>query len=128
MPRLEDVRADLARAPRARAAALAGFDGLLVDEAFPPPPDDAIDADPPVLDGAIVELTHAWAAVRRATAEFLGAGEARELVVHAEGGLLAAHVVAGGWFALLWAAPSADPEAARAAVREAAERLAEVVG
>ena len=81
-----------------------------------------------MLDGAIVELTHAWAAVRRATAEFLGAGEARELVVHAEGGLLAAHVVAGGWFALLWAAPSADPEAARAAVREAAERLAEVVG
>ena len=34
MPRLEDVLAELAALPHARAAALAGFDGLLVDEAF----------------------------------------------------------------------------------------------
>lgn len=142
MPRLEDVLAELARAPGARAAALAGFDGLLVDEAFAPAggaadaaphalegaPESLGDTDPPALDGAVVELTHAWNAVRRATAEFLAAGEARELLVRADGGLLATRRVADGWFVLLWAAPDADPAVARDAVRLAGEHLAEVVG
>lgn len=123
MPRLEDVLAELAALPHARAAALAGFDGLLVDEAFAP-----ADAGPPrALDGAVVELTHAWNGVRRACGDYLDGGGARELIAVADGGLALSHTVAHAWFALLWADPEIDLERARAALRGAAERLAEVV-
>jgi len=159
MPRLEDVLADLAALPGARAAALAGFDGLIVDEAFAPgrpaarrasvadgdvgaadalisdsSVPDALMVAPPggpgmsALDGAVVELTHAWNGVRRACADYLAGGAARELLVVAEGGALVAQVVAGAWFVFLWTTPEADLEHARAAVRDAASGLAEVVG
>ena len=123
MPRLEDVLADLAAQPHVRAAALAGFDGLLVDEAFHGSGPDRS----PALDGAVVELTQAWNGVRRACAEYLDGRAARELVVVADGGMLLTHVVAHAWFVLLWAAPEVDAERGRAALREAAELLAEVV-
>ena len=123
MPRLEDVLADLAAQPHVRAAALAGFDGLLVDEAFLLSDAERV----PALDGAVVELTHAWNGVRRACVDYLDGGGARELIVVADGGLLLMHVVANAWFALLWADGEVDVERGRAALREAAERLAEVV-
>ncbi len=123
MPRLEDVLAHLAAQPHVRAAALAGFDGLLVDEAFrPEDPERA-----PALDGAVVELTHAWNGVRRACSEDLDAGGARELIVVADGGLLLTHAVAEAWFALVWADGKIDLERGRAALRDAAAELAEVV-
>ncbi|MFO8149112.1 MAG: hypothetical protein R6T93_02345 [Trueperaceae bacterium] len=147
MPRLEDVLAELAALPHARAAALAGFDGLLVDEAFllsdaelrtdaggrsdaehHAEPERRSDAQrPPALDGAVVELTHAWNGVRRACADYLDGGSAREMIVVADGGLVLTHTVAHAWFALVWADPEVDLERARAALRGAAERLAEVV-
>ncbi|MFU8889683.1 MAG: hypothetical protein ACNA8N_13900 [Trueperaceae bacterium] len=129
MPRLEDVLAELAALPHARAAALAGFDGLLVDEAFLLSSADASPeaAPAPALDGAVVELTHAWNGVRRACADYLGGGAAREMIVVAEGGLVLSHTVAHAWFALVWADPQIDLERARAALRLAAARLAEVV-
>jgi predicted regulator of Ras-like GTPase activity (Roadblock/LC7/MglB family) len=123
MPRLEDVLADLAAQPHVRAAALAGFDGLLVDEAFLL----AETGRTPALDGAVVELTHAWNGVRRACADYLDGGGARELIVVADGGLLLMHVVANAWFALLWADVEVDVERGRAALREASAQLAEVV-
>lgn len=123
MPRLEDVLAELAALPHARAAALAGFDGLLVDEAFRP----ADGRQPRALDGAVVELTHAWNGVRRAGADYLDGGAVRELVVVADGGVVVSHTVAHAWFALVWADTEIDLERARRALREAAERLAEVV-
>jgi len=123
MPHLEDVLAELAALPHARAAALAGYDGLLVDEAFPP----TDGRQPQALDGAVVELTHAWNGVRRATADYLDGGGAREMIVVADGGVALSHTVAHAWFALLWADPDIDLERARAALRDAAERLAQVV-
>ena len=123
MPRLEDVLAELAALPHARAAALAGFDGLLVDEAFLLSDTDRV----PALDGAVVELTHAWNGVRRACADYLDGGRAREMIVVADGGLVLTHTVGHAWFALVWADPEIDLERARAALRDAAERLAEVV-
>jgi predicted regulator of Ras-like GTPase activity (Roadblock/LC7/MglB family) len=123
MPRLEDVLAELAAFPHARAAALAGFDGLLVDEAFLLSDADRL----PALDGAVVELTHAWNGVRRACADYLDGGVAREMIVVADGGLVLAHTVGHAWFALLWMEPAVDLERARGALRRAAERLAEVV-
>ena len=123
MPHLEDVLAELAALPHARAAALAGFDGLLVDEAFAL----SDDRQPQALDGAVVELTHAWNGVRRATADYLDGGGAREMIVVADGGVALSHTVAHAWFALLWADPDIDLERARAALRDAAERLAQVV-
>jgi len=135
MPRLEDVLAELAALPHARAAALAGFDGLLVDEAFLLAGADGssgadgstVDARAPALDGAVVELTHAWNGVRRACADYLDGGGAREMIVVADGGLVLSHTVADAWFALVWADPEVDVERARAALRGAAERLVEVV-
>ena len=123
MPRLEDVLADLAAQPHVRAAALAGFDGLLVDEAFLL----AEAGRTPALDGAVVELTHAWNGVRRACGDYLDGGGARELIVVADGGLLLMHVVANDWFALLWADGEVDVERGRAALGAAAAQLAEVV-
>lgn len=123
MPRLEDVLAELAALPHARAAALAGFDGLLVDEAFLLSDAESV----PALDGAVVELTHAWNGVRRASSEYLDGGGARELIVVADSGVLLMHVVANAWFALLWADREIDLERGRAALRVAAARLAEVV-
>ncbi|MFN2321820.1 MAG: hypothetical protein ABR510_02505 [Trueperaceae bacterium] len=123
MPRLEDVLADLAGVPGARAAAFAGLDGLLVDEiAAPTGAGDAVD-----LDGAVVEFTHAWNALRRASAEHLGGGAAEELVLAGPGGVVVARLVAGDWFALLWAEPDVDLVAARVALAQAADGLAEVV-
>jgi predicted regulator of Ras-like GTPase activity (Roadblock/LC7/MglB family) len=135
MPRLEDVLTELAALPHARAAALAGFDGLLVDEAFLLSDADGssgaggptVAARAPALDGAVVELTHAWNGVRRACADYLEGGGAREMIVVADGGLVLSHTVADAWFALVWADPEVDLERARAALRGAAERLAEVV-
>jgi predicted regulator of Ras-like GTPase activity (Roadblock/LC7/MglB family) len=152
MPRLEDVLAELAAVPGVHAAALGGFDGLLVDEAMAPavltdvvgaPLDDPaggeaseVQAAVPELrgqlvgfdlDGAIVELTHAWNAVKRACSEHLEAGAAREVIVVAEGGVVLAHAVGGRWFALVWAAPHVELAAVRVALRRAAERLGEVV-
>jgi predicted regulator of Ras-like GTPase activity (Roadblock/LC7/MglB family) len=141
MPRLEDVLAELAALPHARAAALAGFDGLLVDEAFlladtdgssgadgPTVADGStVGVRAPALDGAVVELTHAWNGVRRACADYLDGGGAREMIVVADGGLVLSHTVANAWFALVWADPEVDVERARAALRGAAERLVEVV-
>ena len=148
MPRLEDVLAELAALPGVRAAALAGFDGLLVDEARPPEVvADGIDPEAdggaprghaPLperragdagfdLGGAVVELTHAWNALRRACAEHLGAGAAREVIVAAEGGLALARLVGERWFVLAWADPAVDLAAARDALRLAAERLTELV-
>jgi predicted regulator of Ras-like GTPase activity (Roadblock/LC7/MglB family) len=155
MPRLEEVLAELAAVPGVRAAALGGFDGLLVDEAAAPVTvadavdayvrnpadadvDDALISEATVtellgrevgydLDGAIVELTHAWHAIHRACGEHLEAGPARELVIVADGGVALAHTVGARWFALAWAAPSVDLGGARAALRRAAERLSEVV-
>lgn len=123
MPRLEDVLAELAALPHARAAALAGFDGLLVDEAFLLSDAESV----PALDGAVVELTHAWNGVRRACADYLDGGGARELIVVADGGVLLMHVVANAWFALLWADREVDLERGRAALSVAAARLAAVV-
>jgi len=123
MPRLEDVLAELAALPHARAAALAGFDGLLVDEAFLLSDAERV----PALDGAVVELTHAWNGVRRACGDYLDGGGARELIVVADGGVLLTHVVANAWFALLWADREVDLERGRAALRMAAARLAAVV-
>ena len=164
MPRLEEILATLAALPGARAAVLAGFDGLLVDEAVAPATstapfpravvdtaealisdtqvpfgDTAARADPTeagptdgdpalALDGAVVELTHAWNGVRRACAEYLAGGGARELIVMADDGAVVAQVVGDAWFVFLWTAPDADLAASRAALRDAAERLAEVVG
>ena len=130
MPRLEDVLAELAALPHARAAALAGFDGLLVDEAFLLSNTDASAeaSRVPALDGAVVELTHAWNGVRRASADYLEGGGAREMIVVADDGVMLSHTVAHAWFALLWAEPDVELERARAALRDAAERLAEVVG
>lgn len=155
MPRLEEVLAELAAVPGVRAAALGGFDGLLVDEAAAPvtvaaavdayvegaadaPVDDALISDTTVpellghevgydLDGAIVELTHAWHAIHRACAEHLEAGPAREVIIAAEGGVALAHTVGTRWFALVWAAPTVDLGSARIALRLAAARLSEVV-
>lgn len=123
MPRLEDVLADLAGVPGARAAAFAGLDGLLVDEvAAPTGAEEAVD-----LDGAVVELTHAWNALRRASTEHLGGGAAEEFVLMGPRGVVVARLVAGDWFAFLWAAPDVDLAFARAALARAAEGLAEVV-
>lgn len=135
MARLEDVLADLAGVPGARAAAFAGLDGLLVDEvAAPPgagaPPRDEIapGADASVdLDGAVVEFTHAWNALRRASAEHLGGGAAEEFVLAGPRGVVVARLVAGDWFAFLWADPDVDLATARAALARAADGLAEVV-
>jgi predicted regulator of Ras-like GTPase activity (Roadblock/LC7/MglB family) len=151
MPRLEDVLAELAAVPGVHAAALGGFDGLLVDEAMAPavvtdvigaslddPPGGASDAEAALpelrgqlvgfdLDGAIVELTHAWNAVKRACSEHFEAGAAREVIVVAEGGVVLAHTVGERWFALVWAAPHVDLGPVRVALRRAAERLGEVV-
>jgi predicted regulator of Ras-like GTPase activity (Roadblock/LC7/MglB family) len=123
MPRLEDVLADLAGVPGARAAAFAGLDGLLVDEvAAPTGAGESVD-----LDGAVVELTHAWNALRRASAEHLGGGAAEELVLSGPRGVVVARLVAADWFAFVWAEPDVDLAAARAALVRAAEGLAEVV-
>jgi predicted regulator of Ras-like GTPase activity (Roadblock/LC7/MglB family) len=149
MPRLEDVLAELAAVPGVHAAALGGFDGLLVDEAMAPAvvtdvvgtslddgPGGAPDAALPELrgqlvgfdlDGAIVELTHAWNAVKRACSEHLEAGAAREVIVVAEGGVALAHTVGARWFALVWAAPHVELSPVRLALRRPAERLGEVV-
>ncbi len=129
MPRLEDVLADLAGVPGARAAAFAGLDGLLVDEvAAPSAADTAVGAVAPVdLDGAVVEFTHAWNALRRASAEHLGGGAAEELVVAGPRGVVVARLVAGDWFAFLWADPDVDLATARAALARAADGFAEVV-
>lgn len=121
MPRLEDVLADLAGVPGARAAALAGLDGLLVDEVRAP---GAAAVD---LDGAVVELTHAWNALRRASDEHLGGDAARELLLFGPRGATLARMVGDGWFALLWAAPDVDVADARAALERAAAGFAEVV-
>lgn len=123
MPRLEDVLADLAGVTGARAAAFAGLDGLLVDEiAAPSGAGDAVD-----LDGAVVEFTHAWNALRRASVEHLGGGAAEEFVLAGPGGVVVARLVAGDWFAFLWAEPDVDLATARAALAKAADGLAEVV-
>jgi len=167
MPRLEEILATLAALPGARAAVLAGFDGLLVDEAVAPVTAtttapyvpavvdtaealisdtqvpfgdhegraDPTDGDAAVapdgatvaLDGAVVELTHAWNGVRRACAEYLAGGAARELIVMADDGAVVAQVVGDAWFVFLWTAPDADLAASRAALRDAAAQLAEVV-
>jgi predicted regulator of Ras-like GTPase activity (Roadblock/LC7/MglB family) len=130
MPRLEDVLAELAATPGARAAALAGLDGLLVDEARSASPagsglvgEDA-DLD---LDGAIVEFTHAWHALRRASLEHLHGGAASELMLAGDRGVALARAVGVGWFALLWADVDVDLAAARAALARAASELTEVV-
>lgn len=123
MPRLEDVLAELAGVPGARAAAFAGLDGLLVDEvASATGAAGAVD-----LDGAVVELTHAWNAVRRASTEHLGGGAAEEFVLAGPGGVVVARLVAADWFAFLWADPDVDLATARAALTRAADGLAEVV-
>lgn len=152
MPRLEDVLAELAAVPGVHAAALGGFDGLLVDEAMAPalvtdvagaliddePDGEEAAPERPVpelrgqlvgfdLDGAIVELTHAWNAVKRACSEHLEAGAAREVIVVADGGVALAHAVGARWFALVWAAPHVELAPVRVALRRAAERLGEVV-
>ncbi|MDF1522200.1 MAG: hypothetical protein P1P87_05200 [Trueperaceae bacterium] len=125
MPRLEDVLAELAATSGARAAALAGLDGLLVDEARSA---GAAGGDADLdLDGAIVEFTHAWHALRRASLEHLGGGAASELMLAGERGVALARAVGEGWFALLWAEPDVDVAAARAALARAAAELAEVV-
>jgi len=148
MPRMEEVLAELAALPGVRSAALGGFDGLLVDRATRRDalragtfvaddtpligddtaarvvrgPDD--DAD---LDGAVVEIAHAWNALQRACFEQLRAGTAREVVLVAEGGVALAHTVGDAWFALVWAAPSVDVAATRAALQRAAALLGEAV-
>lgn len=123
MPRLEDVLADLAGVPGARAAAFAGLDGLLVDEvAATGAAGAAVD-----LDGAVVEFTHAWNALRRASAEHLGGGAADEFVLSGPRGLVVARLVGAAWFAFLWADPDVDLPTARAALARAADGLAEVV-
>ena len=123
MPHLEDVLADLAGVPGARAAAFAGLDGLLVDEvAAPVAANAAVD-----LDGAVVEFTHAWNALRRASVEHLGGGVDEEFVLAGPRGVVVARLVAGDWFAFLWADPDVDLAAARAALAQAADGLAEVV-
>jgi predicted regulator of Ras-like GTPase activity (Roadblock/LC7/MglB family) len=123
MPRLEDVLATLAATPGARAAVLAGFDGLLVDGALAEsPPPAAVD-----LDGAVVELTHAWNAAIRASTEHLAGGAAVELIVVTDGGVALSHTVGDGWFALLWAAPDVDLPTARAALTAASAALTAVV-
>jgi predicted regulator of Ras-like GTPase activity (Roadblock/LC7/MglB family) len=125
MPRLEDVLAELAGVPGARAAALAGLDGLLVDEArasATAPADRALD-----LDGAVVEFTHAWNALRRASDEHLGGGVAEEFVLAGPNGVAVARIVGSSWFALLVADADVDLPAARAALGAAAVALAEVV-
>jgi predicted regulator of Ras-like GTPase activity (Roadblock/LC7/MglB family) len=151
MPRLEDVLAELAAVPGVHAAALGGFDGLLVDEAMAPAVvtdvtgaslDDGPDGAPAAagampelrgelvgfdLDGAIVELTHAWNAAKRACSEHFEAGAAREVIVVADGGVALAHAVGARWFALVWAAPHVELGPVRVALRHAAERLGEVV-
>lgn len=129
MPRLEDILAELAALPHARAAALAGFDGLLVDEAFLLSDSQGSPGArrAPALDGAVVELTHAWNGVRRACADYLDGGGVREMIVVADGGLVLSHTVAHAWFALVWAEREVDLERARAALRLAAAHLAEVV-
>lgn len=124
MPRLEDVLAALAATPGARAVALAGFDGLLVDEASQGTEPQTPAAD---LDGAVVELTHAWNAVSRASREHLAGGAPRELVVVCAGGVALSHAVGDAWFALVWADPDVDVAAARSALAAAAAELAEVV-
>jgi predicted regulator of Ras-like GTPase activity (Roadblock/LC7/MglB family) len=126
MPRLEDVLADLAGVPGARAAAFAGLDGLLVDEVAAARgalgPAGAVD-----LDGAVVELTHAWNALRRASDEHLGGGAAEEFVLAGPRGVVVARLVGAEWFAFLWAEPDVDLATARAALARAAVGLAEVV-
>jgi predicted regulator of Ras-like GTPase activity (Roadblock/LC7/MglB family) len=123
MPRLEDVLAELAATPGARAAALAGLDGLLVDEARSAGVEDP-DLD---LDGAIVEITHAWHALRRASLEHLHGGSASELMLAGDRGVALARAVGEGWFALLWADADVDVDVARGALARAAAALAEVV-
>ncbi len=115
--------ATLAATPGARAAALAGFDGLLVDEAAAPAATlDAVD-----LDGAVVELTHAWNAAIRASTEHLGGGAAVELVLVTDTGVALSHTVGDGWFSLLWAEVDVDLPTARAALAAASAALAAVV-
>jgi len=180
MPRIEETLSALAALPGVRAAVLAGFDGLLVDEAVAAAvaadtdtaealigdaqvPDagvedrgDAVEVGEVVaaaggqggngadergdggdergvgrasvsLDGAVVELTHAWNGVRRACTDYLAGGTARELIVMADDGAVVAQVVAEAWFVFLWTAPDADLATTRAALRDAAENLAAVV-
>ena len=123
MPRLEDVLAEIAGLTGARAAAFAGLDGLLVDEvAVPSEADGAVD-----LDGVVVELTHAWNALHRASEEHLGGGAAEEFVLAGPRGTIVARRVGGSWFAFLWAHPDVDLFAARTALARAAKGLAEVV-
>jgi predicted regulator of Ras-like GTPase activity (Roadblock/LC7/MglB family) len=157
MPRMEEVLAELAALPGVRSAALGGFDGLLVDSATRRDAlgagaggadalgagagaaetpligtatavravrGAAADAD---LDGAVVEIAHAWNALQRACLEQLRAGSAREVVLVAEGGVALAHTVGDAWFALLWAEPSIDVAAARTALQGAAALLGEAV-
>jgi predicted regulator of Ras-like GTPase activity (Roadblock/LC7/MglB family) len=151
MPRMEEVLAELAALRGVRSAVLGGFDGLLVDRASrrdaldlgaaaafaDPPGDDLIgvetgaravrpddDAD---LDGAVVEIAHAWHALGRACVEHLHVGPAREVILVADDGIALAHTVGDGWFALVWAAPTIDVAVARAALRRAAALLAEAV-
>ena len=66
-------------------------------------------------------------ALRRASDEHLGGGAAEELVLAGPRGVLVARLVAGDWFAFLWAGSDVDLAAARAALARAAEGLAEVV-
>ena len=129
MPRLEDVLADLAGVTGARAAAFAGLDGLLVDEVAAAGGAAALGGVEATvdLDGAVVEFTHAWNALRRASAEHLGGGVAEEFVLAGPDGVVVARLVGGDWFALLWADPDVDLATARAALARAAEGLAEVV-
>ncbi len=115
--------ATLAATPGARAAALAGFDGLLVDEAAPA----ESTAAPVDLDGTVVELTHAWNAAIRASSEHLAGGSAVELILVTEGGIAMSRVVGDDWFALLWADPDVDLPTARAALVAASAALAAVV-
>ncbi len=129
MPRLEEVLAELAGVPGARSAVLAGLDGLLVDEVAAPgaPTDADLQGAALDLDGAVVEFTHAWNALRRASEEHLGGGAAEEFVLAGPRGVTIARLIAGEWFAMLWADPDVDLPIARAALARAAAELAEVV-
>lgn len=121
MPRLEDVLADLVALPGAHAAALAGLDGLLVDAARAP---DGAHVD---LDGAVVELTHAWQALGRASSEHLAGGPLRTASLASERGAAWIAAVGTQWFAVLWGAPDLEAAAANGALERAVAALAEVV-